>query len=162
VQLPTPRDPTLLLPFFADREHGFDAEPRWWRKLVPDRPGRSLIPLTLAIALLTGAGFASVTQSRAAHDVRVLSLSAAPPSAANASGERTVTLTATGLPAHSRAYAVVVSTTASPATDRREVVADAGGGWTGDVVVRGGERTEVKLFEAGAAAPARTLVIAAG
>lgn len=162
-KLPTPRDQTLILPFFSDRAYGFDAEPRWWRKLIPARPHRNLIPLLLAIGLLTGSGWYSVHQSRLVHEVRVTSLSATVPSAADELGERTIRVTATGLPAFSRgAYELLVSTPDGLSSDRRPVHADADGRWTAKLTVQGGERTTLALYAAGVTVPARTVIIAAG
>ncbi len=161
VKLPTPGDPTLILPVFLDRA-GTPAQPSWWRRLTPARPQHTLLPLTLALALLGGASWYSVWTSVRTHDVTVTALSAAPPSPANALGERSVSITATGLSAGRGAYAIVVTSPAGTETSRQELTADPAGTWSGDVTVPGGERTTIGLYRYGATAPDRTVIIAAG
>jgi hypothetical protein len=161
VKLPTPGDPTLILPVFLDRE-GRPSGPAAWRRLIPARPQHTVVPLALALVLLGAASWFSVWTSVRTHDVRVTALSAAPPAPANTLGERSVAVTATGLSAGRGAYAIVVTSPAGTETSRQELTADPAGRWSGDVTVPGGERTTIGLYRAGATLPDRTVIIAAG
>jgi len=157
VKLPTPSDPTLILPVFVERAAGA-AGPLTWRRLLT---ARTLVPLALAGALLGGASWYSVHTSVRTHDVGVTALSATPPSAADQVGDRSVEVTATGL-AGVGGWTLRVISPAGTETTRRSVTADPRGAWTGSVVVPGGERTTIGLYRTGETTPYRTVIIAAG
>jgi hypothetical protein len=158
-KLPTPGDATLILPVFLTRERM--AQPRW-RRMLPARPQHTVVPLVLAVALVAGAAWYSVATSVNTHNVTVTALSVTPPSAANALGERSVAVTATGLAAGNGAYALVVTSPTGAETSRQELTADRAGAWTGSVTVPGGARTTIGLFRAGDAVPYRSVIVAAG
>jgi hypothetical protein len=158
VKLPTAGDPTLILPVFLDRQRA--ALPRW-RRLLPARPQHTVLPLALAVALLGGASWLSVSTSVDTHDVTVTSLSAAMPSGPDSRGQRSVTVRATGLGSGAGAYALVVTSATGTERTERALTADADGNWHGTVTVPGAERTTIGLYRAGDTAPARTVVISA-
>lgn len=158
-KLPTPTDATLILPVFQAREA---AAAGWWRRLLPARPQHTVLPLVLAVAMLGGASWYSVRTSVDTHDVTVTELSAAPPSPANALGERSVAVSASGLAAGAGAYALVVTSPVGTESSRQELTAGSDGRWSGNVTVPGGERTTIGLYRAGDSLPYRTVIVAAG
>jgi hypothetical protein len=154
VKLPTPGDATLILPVFLDRAGERD---RWsWRRLLLP----VVLPLALVAVLLGGASWLSVSTSVRTHDVAVTALSAAPPSAANTVGERTVAVTATGL-SGAAGWTLIVTTPAGTESSRQSLTANAAGEWTGSVVVPGGERTTIGLYRSGDTTAYRTVIVAA-
>jgi hypothetical protein len=159
VKLPTPGDPTLILPVFLDRQRA--ALPRW-RRMLPARPQHTVLPLVLAVALLGGASWFSVATSVATHNVTVTSLSAAMPDGPDSRGQRSVSVRVTGLEAGVGAYALVVTSTADDEQTRRELTADAEGNWNGTVTIPGSDRTTIGLYRAGDSTPTRTVIVSAG
>ena len=160
VKLPTPGDPTLILPVFLDRQRTRDMSQM--RRLLPSRPAQTVLPLVLALALLGGASWYSVWTSARTHDVTVTYLSAAPPAPANSLGERSVAVTASGLAGGNGAYELVVTGPSGAETSRQELTADGRGQWSGAVTIPGGERTTIGLYRSGETTPYRTLIVAAG
>jgi hypothetical protein len=139
----------------------------------PDRPGaaaegrtlgrrltREVLPLILVAALLGGASWLSLTSSRDAHNVEIISLSAVPPGPPNATGDRIVRVSAAGLPARSTSYSVVVIDDVGEENQRRQITADADGGWTADLTLPGDERMTIGLYRPGESTPYRTVIIA--
>jgi hypothetical protein len=159
VKLPTPKDATLILPVFLDREGTFEQPASRWR--MPTLPVRRLAPIALALALLGSGSAVAVEASVRIHEVAVTSLSAAPPGAASVTGDRVVQVTATGLTAGAGAYTVLVKSPSGVTTERHPVTADPDGRWTGRVTVAGGERTTIGLYRAGETVAYRTVIIAA-
>lgn len=157
-KLPTPGDSTLILPVFLDRQGQVEqTPPSRWRLLMP---ARTVLPFALAALMLTGAGWYSVWTSVRTHDVTITALSAAPRMTTNDVGDRSVTVTATGLSART-AYALEVVGPTGDVSTRHRVTANAKGGWTGTVTVPGGERTTIGLYRPGDTTAYRTVTIAA-
>jgi hypothetical protein len=160
VPLPRRSGPTIV-PLMAGERRATggsppsaDAGPVPVRRLAPQ-----LIPMVAVAAVLGGAAWLSVTSARRSYDVTVTTLSAAPPGAANADGQRSVAVTATGLVPADGPYALVVAAPDGTGTERRTVV-PAGGTWTGQLTV-GRDRTTVGLYRAGDVTAYRMLYIAA-
>ena len=161
-KLPTPEDSTVVLPVTPDRERTLQQEPPgWWSRLIPAQPAHTLVPFVLTGLLLGGAGWFSVWTSKRTHDVTVTALSAAPPSSADNLGDRTVTVTATGLTATGAPYALAVISPVGDETFRQALTPDPKGAWTGTVTVPDGERTTIGLFRSGDTTAYRTVIIAA-
>ncbi|GIF37289.1 DUF1616 domain-containing protein [Actinoplanes xinjiangensis] len=124
-----------------------------------DRLIRDVLPLTLAVLLVAGAGVWSYADSVHTYDVPVSTLSAQPPGPVDADGNRAVRMSATGLGAGE--WTMVLSDAAGVEVDRREVAPDGAGGWSGEVTVPGDQRVTVNLFRGDEAAAFRTLIISA-
>jgi len=122
--------------------------------------GRQLIPMLLVLPVLGGAGWLSFTSSRHSYQTTVTALSAAPPGAADASGARTVTVSASGLIAADGPYRITVLGPDGTVTSTRTVTVGAGGTWTAGLSV-GPARTTVSLFRAADQRPYRTVILAA-
>jgi len=120
---------------------------------------RHLVPLALVLATLGFAGVYSYRSSVRAYDVRVTALSVSPPGTPDATGRRTVDLTATGLVAADGPYSVVISA-AGTATTRQTVTVPADGVWT-DRLSLSSDRTTISLYRTGETTAYRTLLIAA-
>ena len=122
---------------------------------------RDILPLTLAVALIGGVGWWSYGDSDRAYDERVTSLSAAPPGAADPTGDRTVQITAAGLDPGAGPYRLVVTGASGEQLGEQDVTPGAGGDWTGGISVPGAERVTVSLFRGTDTTEFRTLIIAA-
>ncbi|MEU8658824.1 DUF1616 domain-containing protein [Actinoplanes philippinensis] len=120
---------------------------------------RDVLPLTLAVLLVAGAGVWSYADSVNTHDVPVSTLSAQPPGPVDADGNRAVRVSATGLAAG--AWTMVLSDPAGVEVSRQDVTPDGAGDWSGQVSVPGDQRVTVSLFRGGEAAAFRTLIISA-
>jgi hypothetical protein len=123
--------------------------------------GRQLLPMILVLAVLAGAGYLSFVSSYSSYDVTVTALSAEPPVAAGAAGNRTVEVTASGLVAADGPYTVAVTDPDGARVLERAVAVDGDGTWTGALTVPAGERLTVGLFRAGDTTAYRSLIIAA-
>jgi hypothetical protein len=116
---PTPAGSALALAVPVDREGRFEPEPMDRRR----RLLKQVLPGAVAVLLLTGAGWLSLTTSIRSHQVTVTTLSVVPPGPADSSGDRTIKVNATGL--SPGAYTLQV-TSASTIT-RTAVTADENG-----------------------------------
>jgi hypothetical protein len=121
---------------------------------------RQLLPMILVIGVLAGAGYLSFTSSRASYDVTVTTLSAAPPGAVNASGNRVVEVTASGLIAGDGPYNLLVTNPAGTRVLQRVVNVDADGTWSAALTLPSAVRLTVGLFRTGDTTAYRTLLIA--
>ncbi|MBG0562333.1 DUF1616 domain-containing protein [Actinoplanes aureus] len=131
-----------------------------WR-LSRRRLFRDVLPLTLALALISGIGWWSFTDSERTYDTAVVTLSATPPGAVDADGNRSVQVTATGLDAGRGPYRLVLSGTAGAELSEHRLTPDTAGEWSGRVSVPGTERVTMDLFRDGETAAFRTVIIAA-
>jgi len=122
------------------------------------RIARQLVPMVLVLAVLGGGGWLSVVSSRTSYDATVTALSAAPPGVADAAGNRTVVVTASGLVAADGPYRMTVGEAGGTGT--RTVPVPSGGRWTARLAV-GRTRTTVSLYRASDDDAYRTLYIAA-
>jgi hypothetical protein len=120
---------------------------------------RQLLPMVLVVAVLAGAGWLSFDSSRSSYDQTVTALSAAPPGDADASGNRQVTITVSGLIAADGPYRIEVLNGTAPAVTRT-VAAGNATSWTITVSI-GLDRATVNLLRAKDTAAFRTLYIAA-
>jgi hypothetical protein len=118
---------------------------------------RDVLPLTLAVLLVAGAGVWSYADSVNTYDVAVSTLSAQPPGPVDADGNRAVRVSATGLAAGE--WTMVLSDPAGVEVERLEVAPDGDGGWSGQVTVPGDERVTVNLFRGEEGSAFRTLII---
>ncbi|MFC3386146.1 DUF1616 domain-containing protein [Couchioplanes azureus] len=125
------------------------------------RLARQLLPLALVLAILGGASWLSFGTSRELYDTEVTALSAAPPGPVDSRGNRTVTVSATGLLAEDAPYTLTVTGTPGTAPSRRTITVGADGTWSENLSVPGDERTTVSLFRAGDTSAYRTLYISA-
>jgi hypothetical protein len=126
-------------------------------RTTQERLIRDVLPLTLAVLLVAGAGVWSYADSVNTYDVPVSTLSAQPPGPVDADGNRAVRVSATGLGAGE--WTMVLSDPAGVEVDRQDVAPDRDGGWSGQVTVPGDERVTVNLFRGDEAAAFRTLII---
>ncbi|WP_305790194.1 hypothetical protein [Symbioplanes lichenis] len=126
------------------------------RKLI-----RQLLPLVLVVAILGGAGWLSLSTSQSTYDTTVTTLSASPPAPADADGNRTVVLKATGLLDQDAPYKVTVSPVAAGTKASRRITIDANGEWTETVTVPADSRVTVGLYRSGDDSAYRTVSIAA-
>jgi hypothetical protein len=122
---------------------------------------RQLLPMILVVAVLAGAGYLSFTSSRDSYDVTVTTLSAAPPGAANAAGNRVIAVTASGLVADNGPYEVRVTDGDGRNLLRRAVAADDRGNWTARLTLPAESRLSIGLFRDGDTSAYRTVLIAA-
>jgi Protein of unknown function (DUF1616) len=138
-------------------------EPAGAEKPIPGRRNLQewlaweVLPLTLAVLLVAGAGVWSYADSVHTYDVTVTTLSAKPPGPVDADGNRTVQVTATGLAAGE--WTLAVSDPAGVEVSRQDVAPDRDGGWSGPVTVPGDERVTVNLFRGAEESVFRTLII---
>ncbi|MEU4622684.1 DUF1616 domain-containing protein [Actinoplanes sp. NPDC023801] len=130
------------------------------RTFTQERLIRDVLPLTLAVLLVAGAGVWSYADSVDTYDVAVSSLSAQPPGPADPAGNRVVQMSATGLASADGPWRIVWIGDAGAQLGTREIVPGSGGVWTGQVTVPGDERVTVNLFRGGDATAFRTLIIA--
>jgi hypothetical protein len=151
---PPTRTPRALPGPFAPWSAGHPVDVR--------RSMRRLVPMIMVVAVLTGAGYLSFASSRASYDVTVTTLSAAPPGAVNAAGNRVVEVTASGLVVASGPYDLLVTDRAGTEVLKRAVPADAGGNWTARLTLPATGRLTLRLFRAGDTTAYRTLLLAAG
>ncbi|WP_306211627.1 hypothetical protein [Actinoplanes sp. RD1] len=126
------------------------------RKLI-----RQLLPLVLVVAILGGAGWLSLSTSRSTYGTTVTTLSASPPAPADADGNRTVVLKATGLLDEDAPYKVTVSPVAGDTKASRQITIDADGEWTETVTVPADNRVTIGLYRSGDDSAYRTVSIAA-
>jgi hypothetical protein len=152
-RLPTPAEPTLILPVFLDREGLFEPEPMNRRR----RLLKQVVPAALAVAVLAGAAWLSLATSIDSHRVTVTTLSVVPPGAVDSSGDRSIQVNATGLSSGST-YALQVTSTSE--NTRTTVTADDDGRWTSTLRRPGDERLTLALYRAGETIPVRTVIIA--
>jgi hypothetical protein len=161
--VPLPRRPgPVIVPLMAVERRGAGGSlpPLRATGRVPVRRlARQLMPMVVVVAMLGAAAWLSVTSARRSYDITVTTLSAAPPGAVDAAGQRTVAVTATGLVPADGPYALVVTAPGGTETERRAVL-PAGGTWTGRLTL-GRERTTVALYRGGDTAAYRTVYIAA-
>jgi hypothetical protein len=122
---------------------------------------RQLLPMIMVVAVLAGAGYLSFVSSRASYDVTVTTLSAAPPGAVNAAGNRVVEVTASGLIAGNGPYDLLVTDAAGTTVLERVIAVDADGTWSAALTLPSARRLTVGLFRAGDTSAYRTLLIAA-
>jgi hypothetical protein len=157
-------DATLLLPAVRDAGPVPVLPP-----LIPVRPiqkpplkriARQLVPMVLVLAVLGGASWLSFHSSRTNYDRTVTALSAAPPPAADAHGNRTITVTASGLVAADGPYRVAVLGPGGTRTSNRTVAVPGSGTWTATFTVSRA-RTAIALYRSGDTTPYRTLYVAA-
>ncbi|MFC4071503.1 hypothetical protein [Actinoplanes subglobosus] len=127
------------------------------RRTVQERLIREILPLTLAVLLVAGAGVWSYADSVNTYDVTVSTLSAQTPGPVDADGNRAVQVTATGLAAGE--WTLVLSDPAGVEVGRQGVRPDGDGGWSGQVTMPGDERVTVNLFRGQDASAFRTLII---
>jgi hypothetical protein len=130
-------------------------------KVRPSRLVRQLTPLVLVVALLAGAGYLSLISSRHGYDVTVTTLAAAPPAPGDASGQRDVGISASGLVAADGPYTVVVSRPDGTRLAERTVPVHSSGTWQATLRLPAGERLTVGLFRAGDTVAYRTVSLAA-
>lgn len=135
------------------------ARPRW--RLSQRRLIRDVLPLTLGVLLVAGAGVWSYADSVGTYDVTVSTLSAGQPGQVDADGNRPVQVTASGLAPSGGPYRMVLSGTAGEDLGEQSVTPDTAGDWTGRLTVPGDERVTVDLFRGAERAAFRTLIIAA-
>ncbi|MEV8503451.1 hypothetical protein AB0368_01325 [Actinoplanes sp. NPDC051475] len=122
---------------------------------------RQLLPLALVLAVLGGASWLSFGTSRETYETTVTALSAAPSGPVDASGNRVVAVSASGLVASDGPYTLTVRGTAGT-TPTRRVIAPAGDGtWSEQLTLPGDQRMTVGLYRAGDTAAFRTLYISA-
>jgi len=131
------------------------------QKVTALRLVRQLTPMVLVVAILAGAGYLSFISSQHGYDVTVTRLSAAPPGPSDASGERVVEVSASGLVAADGPYTVVVTDSAGARLLARPVPVPESGTWQASLRLPAGERLAVGLFRAGDTISYRTLFIAA-
>ncbi|MDI6105523.1 DUF1616 domain-containing protein [Actinoplanes sp. NEAU-A12] len=131
------------------------------RGLSQERLIKDVLPLTLAVLLLAGAGVWSFADSVDTYDLTVSTLSAGQPGQAGADGNRPVQVSASGLPPAEGPYRVVLSGAAGAELGRQSITPGADGNWTGRLTVPGDERVTVRLFRGAETAAFRTLIIAA-
>ncbi|GIE31238.1 hypothetical protein Ait01nite_042830 [Actinoplanes italicus] len=130
-------------------------------KLVSqERLIRDVLPLTLAVLLVAGAGVWSYADSVDTYDVAVSSLSAAPPGPVDTAGNRVLQVSASGLKSIDGPWRMVWIGDSGAQLGTRDVAPDGDGAWTGQVTVPGDERIVVNLFRGGDATAFRTLIIA--
>lgn len=140
----------------GDGETAGDAKPAV-RRSMQDRLIREILPLTLAVLLVAGAGVWSYADSVNTYDVAVSTLSAQTPGPVDTDGNRAVQVTATGLAAGE--WTLVLSDPAGVEVGRQGVQPDGDGGWSGQVTMPGDERVTVGLFRGQEASAFRTLII---
>jgi hypothetical protein len=161
--IPLPRRPRpaiVPLPAGERRSTGGSLPPLRATGPVPVRRlARQMVPMVVVVAMLGAAAWLSVSSARRSYGVTVTALSAAPPGAVNAAGQRSVAVTATGLVPADGPYALAVSAPNGTETERR-TVAPAEGTWTGLLTV-GRDRITVGLYRAGDTTAYRTVYIAA-
>jgi hypothetical protein len=121
---------------------------------------REVLPLTLAVLLVAGAGVWSYADSVNTYDIAVSSLSAQPPGPVDAAGNRVVQVSATGLAPADGPWRMVWIGDSGAQLGTRDVVPGSAGDWAGQVTVPGDERITVNLFRGGDATAFRTLIIA--
>jgi hypothetical protein len=115
-----------------------------------------ILPAVVAVLLLAGATWLSLVTSIRTHKVAVTTLSVIPPGTADASGNRSIEVNATGL--SSGTYTLkVTSTTSNISTP---VTADENGLWTSTLHLPADERLTLALYQAGQSLPMRTVIIA--
>jgi hypothetical protein len=156
VRLPTPRDTTLVLPVFLDREGLFEPEPMTRRR----RLLRQVLPAALAVLMLAGAVTLSLVSSIRSQHVTVTTLSVVPPGPADAAGTRNVQINATGLATGAAAYKLVITTAKGTGATSVAVTADGNGLWTSTLTLPGNDRLTLDLYRAGATTALRTVIIA--
>jgi hypothetical protein len=122
---------------------------------------RQLAPMLLVAALLAGAGYLSLISSQHSYDVTVTTLAAAPPAPADASGQRDVAVSASGLVAADGPYTVVVSRPDGTRLAERTVAVTGSGSWQATLRLPATDRLTVGLFRAGDTVAFRTLYLAA-
>jgi hypothetical protein len=115
-----------------------------------------VLPAVLAAVMLAGAAWLSLGTSIRSHHVTVTTLSVVPPGPAEVSGERSVTVNATGL----SAGAYTLNVTSATSNISTLVAADENGRWTSTLRLPADERLTLALYRAGEAVPMRTVVIA--
>jgi hypothetical protein len=130
------------------------------RVVSQERLIRDVLPLTLAVLLVAGAGVWSYADSVNTHDVAVSSLSAAPPGPVDTAGNRVVRVSATGLAPADGPWRMVWIGDTGEQLCTRSVAPGGDGAWSGEVTVPGDERITVNLFRGGDATAFRTLIIA--
>lgn len=127
-------------------------------RLKRPHPLAHVLPAALAVLLLAGATWLSLATSIRSHDVTVTTLSVVPPGPADATGDRSVQVDATGLAAGVDAYTLkVTSTSVNTSTP---VTADENGGWTSALRLPANERLTLALYRTGETTPMRTVIIA--
>ncbi len=123
---------------------------------------RQLLPLVLVVAILGGAGWLSLGTSLATDNTSaVTALSASPPAPADADGNRTVVVKATGLRTADAPYRVIVSSVTGTTARSRTVSPDADGEWTETVTIPADRRVTIGLYRADDDTVYRTISIAA-
>jgi hypothetical protein len=127
------------------------------RRNIQERLIREVLPLTLAVLLVAGAGVWSYADSVSTYDVTVTTLSAQQPGPVDADGNRAVQVTATGLAAGE--WEMAVSDPAGVEISRQDVAPDGDGVWSGRLTVPGDERVTVNLFRGDTGSAFRTLII---
>jgi hypothetical protein len=130
------------------------------KPVLQERLIREVLPLTLAVLLVAGAGVWSYADSVNTYDIAVSSLSAQPPGPVDSAGNRVVQVSATGLASADGPWRMVWIGDSGAQLGTRDVVPGSGGDWTGQVTVPGDERITVNLFRGGDATAFRTLIIA--
>jgi hypothetical protein len=117
-----------------------------------------VLPLVLALAVLSGASWLSYSSARDGFETTVTTLSAEPPPGMNPAGLRTVRISATGLLAEEGPYRLVVTGDNGGVVAERSVAA-ATGSWAEALNLPGRQRLTVHLYRAAEATPYRTLLI---
>jgi hypothetical protein len=113
------------------------------------------------VAVLGGASWLSFTTSRATHDTVVTALSATPSGPADASGNRTVRVAASGLLAADGPYRITVTIPSGATTVQRTVPVTEAGTWRAFLRLPAAQRLTVSLYRAGDTTAYRTLAISA-
>jgi hypothetical protein len=122
---------------------------------------RQLLPLALVLAVLGGASWLSFGTSRETYETTVTALSAAPSGPVDASGNRVVAVSASGLVASDGPYTLTVRGTAGTTPTRRVIAPAEDGTWSEQLTLPGDQRMTVGLYRAGDTAAFRTLYISA-
>ena len=130
-------------------------------RISQERLIRDVLPLTLAVLLLAGAGVWSYADSVGTYDITISTLSAGQPGQTDAGGNRLVPVSASGLLPSEGPYTMVVTGTSGAEIGRQAITPGTDGDWAGRLTVPGDERVTVGLFRGTETVAFRTLIIAA-
>ncbi|GLY06351.1 MULTISPECIES: DUF1616 domain-containing protein [Actinoplanes] len=135
-----------------------DRSPFWTKKRILS----DILPLALAVVLISGIGWWSFLDSEQTYDSKLTTLAVSPPPSTGADGNRTVEITATGLDVTAGPWTLVLIGTAGEKLATNVLTPDDDGVWDGPFTLPGEDRVTANLYRGtDMTSPFRTVIIAA-